>query len=85
MIVDTKDFPPGSGGAMRKPPSKMTDAEIITAVRSGAMALVPVGDAAFVVVGEVSLDDWEGLDGRPALLIELNRDDAKFVAPQVIR
>ena len=63
----------------------MTDAQIVAAVRSGDYALVPVTDDSDAVVGEISLDDWEGIEGQTGLLIRLSKEAAKFVAPQVIR
>ena len=64
---------------------KMSDADIIAAVRGGEYALVPVGANSDARVGEITLDDWESIEGQTGLLIKLSRDECRFVAPQVIR
>lgn len=63
---------------------EMTDAEIIAGVRNGSFALVPLVEPREAVIGHIDLDDWEGVEGRPALLIPLTAEHAKFVAPQVV-
>lgn len=63
---------------------EMTDAEIIEGVRSGSFALIPLTEPREAVVGAIHIDDWEVIEDRPALLIPLTEDQARFVAPQVI-
>jgi hypothetical protein len=71
------------GGQVPTDIQSMTDAEIVAGVRNGLYAIVPLEEDKYKTVGPITLDDFEAVEGCHCLLIELSKDDSRFVAQQM--